>query len=211
MCRRDDFTSTTTHRALPKLFPSVLPSQTRFIVLPCPGFLNTHVIHGSGTYRKIEALAAQPRTAWALEEYCSFGQHSENEHCFWLVMWTAENCTVLLAGVLGLGSVAVFQVKHMEIPQKPHYIELCSSRDHTRPPKLSFALVKVLTMNAQNTSFSLSGSYSLTQRVKRYCNWSYWCCAYCESDPVIDARCSAVVGSDRADRSSDVCYVGDTR
>ena len=44
----------------------------------------------------------------------------------------------------------------------------------------------------------------------------------CESEPVVDAVCTAEVGSDRTgrvldggsareDRSSDVCYVGDTR
>ena len=44
----------------------------------------------------------------------------------------------------------------------------------------------------------------------------------CGSEPVMDAVCTAVVvtartgpvleaGSDREDRSSDVCYVGDTR
>ena len=46
-------------------------------------------------------------------------------------------------------------------------------------------------------------------------------CAYCESEPVVDAVYTAVVGSacscvleagsDRVDRSSSVCYESDTR
>ena len=63
--------------------------------------------------------------------------------------------------------------------------------------------------------------YWLTQRVKGYCHGSSWSCASCESDPALDAKYSVVVvsacscvfeaGSDRADRSSDACNVGDTR
>ena len=52
---------------------------------------------------KIQTLAAQPRTAWALSGYCIFRSHhsEENEHYFWLVMCTAEIDTVLFASVSG--------------------------------------------------------------------------------------------------------------
>ena len=73
--------------------------------------------------------------------------------------------------------------------------ELCSSRDHTRPPKLSVALAMVLTMNArrfQRTPPPLRGMGDYY--VKGYCSGSYCFCAHCESDPVNDARYSAVVG-----------------
>ena len=72
----------------------------------------------------------------------------------------------------------------------------------------------------ENTSFSWNGRL-FTQRVTGYCYGSYWSCACCESEPVIGARYSAVVGcacscvfepgSDRAHRSSDACDVGETR
>ena len=49
---------------------------------------------------KIEALAAQPRTAWALADYCILVVGTEIAHCLWLETWTAEICTGLLAHVL---------------------------------------------------------------------------------------------------------------
>ena len=59
-----------TLRALPKLFPSMLSSQTCFIVLPCLGFWNTRVIRG-GTCRKSRIFPF-------------FDHRAENERCFWL-------------------------------------------------------------------------------------------------------------------------------
>ena len=77
-------------------------------------------------------------------------QSTENEHCFWLGMWTAEMFTVLLAGVLGTsgrGNVSGLKLVLQQMFVSPSV--LCSSRDHARPPKLSFALAKVLGMNAR--------------------------------------------------------------
>ena len=63
---------------------------------------------------------------------------------------TAEICTVLLAGVLGQVGVAVFHVKNMVIHKFPHHgLRLAHPHDHTRPPRLSFALAMVLTINSQ--------------------------------------------------------------
>ena len=72
----------------------------------------------------IEALAAQPRTAWALADLCVFGlQYRKNERYFWLGMRTAETCTSLLAGLLGQLDVAVSQDKNMAIRKLPHHAQ----------------------------------------------------------------------------------------
>ena len=39
----------------------------------------------------------------------------KNEHCFWMGMWKAELCTVLLAGVQGQAGEAVYAVKNVVI------------------------------------------------------------------------------------------------
>ena len=70
-------------------------------------------------------------------------------------MWTAEIRTVLLAKALGRVDVAVFHPKASASPS-----ELCSSRDHTRPLLLSFALAVVLTLDApfpENLSSAWNG------------------------------------------------------
>ena len=138
----------------------------------------------------------EAHTAWTLADYFHFWlkQSTENGHCFWLEMWTAEIFTVLLAGA-GLAGVAVFQVNSMVI-QKFSALrsELCSSRDHTRAPKLSLALAMVLIMNAENTSFCGMGGYSLNG-LKDIGVGVIDFAPICESDPVIDAGYTAVVGS----------------
>ena len=63
--------------------------------------------------------------------------------------WTAKIRTVLLANVLEQEVVAVFQDKHVHPKASPSRSEVYSSRDHTRPPRLSFALAMILTMNAR--------------------------------------------------------------
>ena len=123
-----NFTSTTTLRVLPRSSPLVLPSQTCFIVLADLGFWNTHVVRGCGTCQKIEALA-RPRKGWAYSE--------ENERYFWLVMWTAENCTVLLANVLGRMDVAVCHDKKHVHPKAPaSRSELLFTWPHPPSPSL---------------------------------------------------------------------------
>ena len=62
-----------------------------------------------------------------------------------------EICIVLLANVLGRVDVAVLQDKTCSSGKLPHHGQsfFASSRDHTRPPRLSFALPMILTMNAR--------------------------------------------------------------
>ena len=85
------------------------------------GFLSTHVIRGSGTYRKSRLLRhslARPGPLWI---FVFLDFLAGGEHHFLLVMWTAEICTVLLANVLGRVDVAVFQVEHIFIQRLPHH------------------------------------------------------------------------------------------
>ena len=116
-----------------------------------------------------------------------------------------------------------FRTKHVYLKASASRSKCCSSRDHTRPHCLSFALAMVLTMNARRfqrthplsgMGFSLSASNDIAVGVFDHA-------LVCESESEIDARYAAVVGSacscvfeagsDREDRSSDVCYVGNTR
>ena len=105
----------------------------------------------------------------------------------WVGSVTARICTVLRESVLGQGEVAVWLDKIAFILRL---------RDHTRPPQ-----VVIQSTRQRILLWELQVLRSLVNQ--------------------INARCSAVVGSalscvfdagsDRADRSSDVCYVGDTR
>ena len=208
MCRRNDFTSTTTLFVLfPKLFPAVLPSLTCFIVLACLGFWNTRVNRGCGTYRKSRLLRRRLLRPgpWHL---CVFTISSWKRRqqgfapCCTNVRWDRW-------------TLQCDWTKKVHPKASASRSECCSSRDHTRPLRLSFALAMILTMNARRfqrthplsgMGSSLSASIALT----------------CGPEPVIGAVCIAVVGSartgrildagsDREDRSSDACYVGDMR
>ena len=63
--------------------------------------------------------------------------------------------------------------KHVHPTASKSRSEFCSPRDHTRPPFLSFALAMILTMNARR--------FQRTHPLS----------AYCVSEPVIDAVCTA--------------------
>ena len=114
--------------------------------------------------------------------------------------------------------------KHAHPKASASRSEICSSRDHTRPHRLSFALAMILTVNARRfqrtdplseTGSALNTSKDIGMGVTDFA-------LTCGSEPVVDAVCTAVVGSartgrvldaasDREDRSSEVCYAGDTR
>ena len=113
-----------TLRALPKIFPPVLPSQTCFTVLACIGFWNTCVIRGCGTCRNSKLL-----------------RHS----------LARPGTIVLRANVVLVGNVKVcWDMWSLQcLKTKGFRIEVCSSRDHTRPPKLSLARAMNLTVNAR--------------------------------------------------------------
>ena len=130
-----------TLRALPQLFPPVLPSQTRFIVLACLGFWSTHVIHGCGTYRKSKVLQHSLARfgPWRMFQVKNMVIQKLSHHasCF------ARKC----AGTDGRCSVS--KQKHVHQSASASRSEFRSSRDHARPPKLSFALAMFFTMNAR--------------------------------------------------------------
>ena len=84
---------------------------------------------------KIQILAAQPRTAWALAVFLFFWiSVQKSELYFWLGTWTAESCTVLLAS---------WDRRSLQLDWR----ETCSS--HTRQPSLSFTLAMIPDMNAR--------------------------------------------------------------
>ena len=73
---------------------------------------------------------------------------------------------MLLAGVLEQVGAGVWLDKNMVIQKFPHHAQsFSSSRDHTRPARLSFVHAMILTMDArqfqENTSFKWNGGSSL--------------------------------------------------
>ena len=144
MCRKDDFTSTTTQFVLSQnFFPPMLPSQTCFILLVCPGLWNTLGIRCCRTCRKWKRLRRSLVWLGHWRVTVIWVQSTENEHCFWLGMYLARRC----AGTGGRCSVS--RRKHGHPKTFASCSELRSSRDHTRLPKLFFALAMALTMNAR--------------------------------------------------------------
>ena len=111
---------------------------------------------------KIQTLAAEPRTAWALTDFCVFWDlHAESENRD--LHRIARKC----AGIGGRCSVS--GQKDVQPKASASRSEFCSSRDHTRPARLSFELAMSLTMNARRFQkthpLRLMGDYSL-KRVK---------------------------------------------
>ena len=129
-----------TLRALPKLFPPVLPSQTCFIVLACLGFC--------GTCRKSRLLRRGIARPGPGRIIVFLVQNPENEHCYWLEMWTVEIRTGLLAGGWDRRTLLCFRSNTW--PSKGLGITLRAwFFAWPRPPRLSLAHAMVLTMNAR--------------------------------------------------------------
>ena len=168
-------------------------------------------------------LAAQPRMAWAPAFFAYLDHYAEGERCFRLETWTADICTMLLANVLEQVDVAEFQDKNMFIQRLPHHAQSFALHVTTRPPRLSFAFAMILTMNARRfqRTHPLSGMGSSLNASKGVRMGVTGLAPICTSEPVLDAGCTAVIGSARTraldagsareGRSSDVCFVGDTR
>ena len=138
MCRRNEFTFTKTR---------VVLSQSYFrqcchhkLVSSCSHALDSRHPCDSWLWDvpKIQTLAAQPRTAWALADVCILDHRAENERCFWLETCTAEICNVLLASVLGQVDAAVFQVRNVFIQRLPHHAQRFVL--HMTTPALSVCL-----------------------------------------------------------------------
>ena len=112
----------------------------------------------------------------------------KRDFIFWLGIWTAEIHTVLLASVLGQADVAVCLEKNMFIRKaSAARSERGSSRDHSRPPRLSFALAVVLTMNARRfqSQHPLSGMGSSLNASKDIGLGVTDLALTCESEPVV--------------------------
>ena len=76
--------------------------------------------------------------------------------------------------------------------------EFCSSRDHTHPACLSFELAMILTMNArrfQRTHFCVEWEIIHSTRQGIFWYGVTDLALACGSEPVVDAECTAVVGS----------------
>ena len=104
ICRSNEFSRPRQHTSCSSqvFFPRELPSLTCFIVLACLGFRITHVIRGSGTYRKkVQTLVAQPRTAWAPADFCSCGSPCRKQlrfaPCCSKVCWDRRTLQCVLA------------------------------------------------------------------------------------------------------------------
>ena len=83
-----------------------------------------------GTYRRSEILAAQPRTAWALADFCVFGSLCRKRTLFLVGNVDSRDLHVR---VLGHADVAVCsEEKHVHPKASTSRSEFCSSRDHTR-------------------------------------------------------------------------------
>ena len=145
MCRCDDFTSATTHFGL---------SQNYFRQC-CHRKLASSCSHAldSGTPMRFMVLGRTTnRSSYSLDPggFLFLVQTKYKKRTLFLVGNVDGRDLHRVARRCGTGrrcSVSGQQHGHPKI--YAFRSELCSSRDHTRPPKLSLALAMVLTMNAQ--------------------------------------------------------------
>ena len=121
------------------------------------------------------------------------------------------------------GRCSVTGQQHVHPKTSASRSKLSSSRDHTCPRRLSFALAMVLTMNARRFQrthplrgmgdYGVNASRNIDMEVIAFAST-------CGSEPVVDGVRTAVVGSDRTgrvldassgrkDESSDVSCVGE--
>ena len=211
ICRRNDFTSATTHFVLSqKLFSPMLPSECNTRVnrgcrsAENPDSCGTALGLGPGVFFfYVFGSPFRKRTLFLVEDVDSQDVHRIAPKC----VWTSQ----------------VSGQKHVHPKASASRSEFDSSRDHTRPLRLSFALAMILTMNTRRLqrTHPWSGMGSSLEASKDIGNGVTDFALTCGSETVVDAVCTAVVGSartgrvhvagsDRKDRSSDVCYVGDT-
>ena len=193
MCRRNDFTFTTTHFVLSQSY--FRQSCHRKLTSPC-----THVIHGYGTYRKSRPLRrrfARP-LPWRIIEFLV--QVEESERCFWLGTWTGRDVhRIARKCARTSGRCNVLGQKYVHPQPSASRPECYSSRDHTRPLRLSFPLATILTMNARRfqRTHHLSGMGSSLNATKDIGTGVSGFALTCGSEPVVGAVCTAVVGSCR--------------
>ena len=96
---------------------SAIPAIANLLHRARLGFWNTRLIRGCGTCRKSRLLRHSLARHGHWRIFVSLDLHTDSERCFWLKMWIAGICTVLLANVQGLEDAVVFQHKNMFIPK----------------------------------------------------------------------------------------------
>ena len=171
MRRRKGLTSTTTHpRALPKLFPPLLPSLTCFIAHAVDSgtplcFVVVWTCRKSGPLRR---SLARPGL-WQIFVFLDL--RAASKRCFWMGMWTAGMCTVLHESALGQAGVAVFHVKTWSSKKCPQHFLSLARHVTTHPPSpFNFCAGRdshhERTTIPENIAFEWNGIS--TQRVKGY-------------------------------------------
>ena len=178
------------------------------IVLACRGFWNTPVIRGCGTCQKSRLLRrslARPGPWQILVVVLDL--NAESERCFWSGNADSRDLhRICLQLCRDRCDVSVLSGQKPVHPKgfRTHAQSVSSSREHTRPHRMSFALAMILTMNerriqrthpSSGMGSSLNASKDIGIGVTDFA-------LTCESEPEMDAVCAAVVGSDRTGRSS---------
>ena len=98
----------------------------------------------------IQTLAAQPRTAWALADFCVLGSPCRKRTLFLVGNVDSRDLHRIARKCAGTGGrCSVTGQKDVHPKASASRSKFSSSSDHARPPRLSFALAMVLTMNAR--------------------------------------------------------------
>ena len=141
MCRRNDFTSTTTHLVLsPHLCLPMLPSPACLIVLACLAFWNTRLIRGCGPYQKSRLL--EHSFAWPGHWQMLVSPCRERTFVSNLGMGTREICVVLHACELqkqgSLHSYRTHTHSCQKLPRLAHIFHL-----HVTTPAIHVSLSRL--------------------------------------------------------------------
>ena len=129
------------------------------------------------------------------------GLRADSDLCFYLGLWTAEICTVLLESVLEQEVVAVFSVENMFTKTLPHHAQSLARHVTTLfPHRLSFAMATILTMSVRPFQRT---HLIFTQRVKGHHTGDIDFAPTCGSEPGVGGVRTAMVGSDRTGRVLD--------
>ena len=171
---------------------------------------------------RIQTLAVQPRTAWALADFCVLESPCRKRTLFLVGNVDNSDLHCIARKCHGTGGCcSVSGQKHVHFNASGRRSDLCSSCHHTRPPRLSFALAMVLSMNARRFQrpHPLRGAGTSTSASNDFGTGIIDTVLTCGSEP----RMGAVLSTNgwlclrwfrtrrRWSRASDECTVGDTR
>ena len=173
---------------------------------------------------KIQTRAAHPRAAWPWQIFGVFGSPCRKRTLFQVGSVDRRFAPCCAEVCWDRGTLQCDWTKHAHPKASAPRSKVSSSRDHARPLRLSFAHAMVLTMSARRfqRTHPLGGMGSSLNASKDFDVEVSDLALTCGSEPVMDTVCTGVVGSARTgreldagsareDRSSDVCYAGDTR